>query len=125
MSTEAKELLEKEIKEWANGLISTIKKYTFTKLNPDKPHEVEDISIDLVGMDNEGNVAISSEGSVLTVNAGWEDSLGFVGIFTSQETAIAASKRFFYSEKSNELDQLKSKRKELDKQIEDLERELS
>ena len=122
-----------EIVEWANGLSETIKKYEFDSITPDKPRvEPKEAEISIIGIDlSSGKVVIGTAASMTTgttyaLNEAIPGNEHFMfGYFTSLENAVSASKKYFNTEKAQELDKLKAEKEELERKIAELEKELS
>lgn len=139
-------MTSEDVKAWAADILKSLKRYTFNSIDPKVPRKVEEVDINLIGVlreavkDDAGNPVTDDEGEpTYTYKIVGQDARGFFepnqpdststphalnGYFTSEENAIAASKIYFNSATVDKINELKEKKAEIEKEIEELEKEL-
>lgn len=139
-------MTSENVKAWAADILKSLKRYTFNSIDPKVPRKVEEVDINLIGVlreavkDDAGNPVTDDEGEpTYTYKIVGQDARGFFepnqpdststkhamnGYFTSEENAIAASKIYFNSATVDKINELKEKKAEIEKEIEELEKEL-
>ena len=118
-----------QVYAWAAELTEDLYRYDFNMINQDKPIKKTQIAIKSVTLNLETNsifvTTLSENERTYELNVMSGDKHTAWGVFTSDKEAVVAAKRHFNQEKAQQLDDLRAQKADLEKQIKELEDELS